>query len=66
MGKNDIEVDQTGRVYLQYLHEWGMHSSLPVLIAQMCDVFSKQPPVYSKPSQPAARPPQYNQPQQNT
>jgi len=58
-------VDQTGRVYLQYLHEWGMHSSLPVLIAQMCDVFSKQPPVYSKPSQPNSRPPQYNQPQYN-
>jgi len=58
-------VDQTGRVYLQYLHEWGQHSTLPVLIAQMCDVFSKQPPVYSKPSQPAARPPGYN-PNPNT
>lgn len=50
-------VDQTGRVYLQYLHEWAHHSTLPVLIAQCCEVFSQQPPVYSKPSQPAARPP---------
>jgi len=46
-------VDQTGRIHLQYLHDWDHSSSLAIMIAQMCEVFSQHPPVYSKPAEAA-------------
>lgn len=43
-------VDQSGKVYLPYLHEWKYNSSdLLGLIQVMVIVFAEQPPVYSKP-----------------
>lgn len=46
-------VDQNGRVYLPYLHEWNPNSSdLIGLIQVMIIVFGETPPVYSKPKVP--------------
>ncbi|XP_013789333.1 tumor susceptibility gene 101 protein-like isoform X2 [Limulus polyphemus] len=43
-------VDQNGRIYLPYLHEWNPNSSdLIGLIQVMIIVFGETPPVYSKP-----------------
>lgn len=43
-------VDQTGRVFLPYLHEWNPNSSdLLGLIQVMIIVFGEAPPVFSKP-----------------
>ncbi|KAG1683149.1 Tumor susceptibility protein 101 protein [Nymphon striatum] len=44
-------VDQTGKIYLPYLHEWKHGSSdLLGLIQVMIIVFGEQPPVYSRAS----------------
>ncbi|XP_045623851.1 tumor susceptibility gene 101 protein isoform X2 [Procambarus clarkii] len=54
--KASRHVDQNGKVYLPYLHEWNLNSSdLPGLIQIMIITFSEMPPVYSKPksAQPA-------------
>ena len=41
-------VDQNGKVYLPYLHEWGANSDLLGLI-QLCIItFSEEPPVYAR------------------
>ncbi|KAH9379780.1 hypothetical protein HPB48_022229 [Haemaphysalis longicornis] len=58
-------VDQTGRIFLPYLHDWNPGSSdLLGLIQVMVVVFGETPPVFSKPQDgspasgyPAARPP---------
>jgi len=43
-------VDQSGKVYLPYLHEWKYNSSdLLGLIQVMIIIFAEQPPVYAKP-----------------
>ncbi|XP_066984343.1 tumor susceptibility gene 101 protein isoform X8 [Macrobrachium rosenbergii] len=48
--KASRHVDQNGKVYLPYLHEWNPSSSdLPGLIQIMIMTFSEMPPVYSKP-----------------
>ncbi|XP_042214351.1 tumor susceptibility gene 101 protein-like isoform X2 [Homarus americanus] len=48
--KASRHVDQNGKVYLPYLHEWNLNSSdLPGLIQIMIMTFSEMPPVYSKP-----------------
>lgn len=48
--KASRHVDQNGKVYLPYLHEWNPNSSdLPGLIQIMIMTFSEMPPVYSKP-----------------
>ncbi|KAK8752863.1 hypothetical protein OTU49_007993 [Cherax quadricarinatus] len=48
--KASRHVDQNGKVYLPYLHEWNLNSSdLPGLIQIMIITFSDMPPVYSKP-----------------
>lgn len=45
-------VDQTGRVFLPYLHEWNPNSSdLLGLIQVMIIVFGETPPVFSKPQE---------------
>ncbi|XP_077494517.1 tumor susceptibility gene 101 [Amblyomma americanum] len=45
-------VDQTGRVFLPYLHEWNPASSdLLGLIQVMIIVFGETPPVFSKPQE---------------
>lgn len=45
-------VDQTGRVFLPYLHEWNPSSSdLLGLIQVMIIVFGETPPVFSKPQE---------------
>ncbi|CAL4073531.1 unnamed protein product, partial [Meganyctiphanes norvegica] len=55
--KASRHVDQNGKVYLPYLHEWNMNSSdLPGLIQLMIMTFSEMPPVYSKPKNAAAAP----------
>nr|XP_027217186.1 tumor susceptibility gene 101 protein-like isoform X5 [Penaeus vannamei] len=54
--KASRHVDQNGKVYLPYLHEWNPNSSdLPGLIQIMIMTFSEMPPVYSKPK--TAQPP---------
>ncbi|XP_071525420.1 tumor susceptibility gene 101 protein isoform X3 [Panulirus ornatus] len=48
--KASRHVDQNGKVYLPYLHEWNLNSSdLPGLIQIMIMTFSEMPPVYTKP-----------------
>lgn len=43
-------VDQTGRIYLPYLHEWKHpQSDLQGLIQVLVCVFGEEPPVFSKP-----------------
>lgn len=45
-------VDQNGKIYLPYLHDWKPNSSdLLGVIQVMIIVFGDQPPVYSKPRQ---------------
>ena len=43
-------VDQSGKIYLPYLHEWN-HSNSDILglIQILIVTFSEQPPVYSRP-----------------
>ena len=43
-------VDQSGKIYLPYLHEWN-HSTSDILglIQILIVTFSEQPPVYSRP-----------------
>lgn len=48
--KASRHVDQNGKVFLPYLHEWNLNSSdLVGLIQIMIMVFNEMPPVYSKP-----------------
>ncbi|KAM3956699.1 tumor susceptibility gene 101 [Aphomia sociella] len=48
--KVSIYVDNNGKVYLPYLHEWSMSgSTLQQLIQAMITAFGEVPPVYSKP-----------------
>lgn len=55
--KASRHVDQNGKVYLPYLHEWNMNASdLPGLIQMMIMTFSEMPPVYSKPKNAPAAP----------
>lgn len=55
--KVSIYVDNNGKIYLPYLHEWSQHgSSLQQLIQAMISAFGEIPPVYSKPRN-EARPP---------
>jgi len=46
-------VDASGRIYLPYLNEWrpNTHSTIGC-IQTMVSIFSQEPPVFSKPSQP--------------
>jgi len=45
-------VDNSGKIYLPYLHEWAYPQSDLIGLIQVCIVtFSEQPPVYSKPKQ---------------
>ena len=45
-------VDQSGKIYLPYLHEWSYpKSDLLGLIQILIVTFSEQPPVYSKPKE---------------
>ncbi|XP_063240573.1 tumor susceptibility gene 101 protein [Bacillus rossius redtenbacheri] len=47
--KPSMFVDQNGRIYLPYLHEWSPNSSdLMGLIQVMVVTFGEQPPVYAK------------------
>merc|ERR1719326_483984 len=67
VAQNNKYVDKSGRVYLQYLHQWNKNSRLTDLIVEMTSCFSMSPPVYSKPGQAAhsyqgqQSQPQYNQ-----
>merc|ERR1712126_340489 len=46
-------VDQNGKIYLPYLHEWShLKSDLLGLIQILIVTFSEQPPVYSRPKNP--------------
>jgi len=48
-------VDQSGKIYLPYLHEWSHpKSELLGLIQILIVTFSEQPPVYSRPKNPEA------------
>lgn len=48
--KASRNVDQNGKVYLPYLHEWNPNSSdLVGLVQMMIMTFSEMPPVYAKP-----------------
>eukprot|EP00118_Oscarella_pearsei_P025887 m.308966 g.308966 ORF g.308966 m.308966 type:complete len:474 (+) comp45190_c0_seq1:28-1449(+) len=48
--KESRHVDQTGMVYLPYLHEWNdRRCDLSGLIQVMSVIFSEQPPVFAKP-----------------
>ncbi|KAG0727347.1 Tumor susceptibility 101 protein [Chionoecetes opilio] len=48
--KASRHVDQNGKVFLPYLHEWNLNSSdLVGLIQIMIMVFNEMPPVYAKP-----------------
>uniref|UniRef100_A0A6A7FPY6 Tumor susceptibility gene 101 protein-like isoform X3 n=2 Tax=Hirondellea gigas TaxID=1518452 RepID=A0A6A7FPY6_9CRUS len=48
--KASRHVDQNGKVYLPYLHEWNPNSSdLLGLVQMMIMTFSEMPPVYAKP-----------------
>ncbi|KAF2352525.1 Steadiness box (SB) domain [Trinorchestia longiramus] len=48
--KASRHVDQNGKVYLPYLHEWNPNSSdLIGLVQVMIMTFSEMPPVYAKP-----------------
>ncbi|XP_017043483.1 tumor susceptibility gene 101 protein [Drosophila ficusphila] len=50
--KVSMFVDQNGKVYLPYLHDWQPHSSdLLSLIQVMILTFGDHPPVYSKPKE---------------
>lgn len=52
-------VDQAGKIYLPYLHEWANGSSDLLGLIQICIVvFSEQPPVFAKPRQPQPQPQQ--------
>lgn len=53
-------VDQTGRIFLPYLHDWNHNcSDLLGLIQVMIVVFGDSPPVFSKPSHVASVPTPY-------
>jgi len=55
-------VDQSGKIYLPYLHEWSHpKSDLLGLVQILIVTFSEQPPVYSKPKQEQSPPPQQQQ-----
>ncbi|GAB6024096.1 hypothetical protein CHUAL_008809 [Chamberlinius hualienensis] len=57
-------VDQSGKIYLPYLHEWKHNSSdLLGLIQVMVIVFGDQPPVYARPRSLEAAPPAVQMPQ---
>lgn len=48
--KVSIYVDNNGKIYLPYLHEWSQNgSTLQKLIQTMITAFGEIPPVYSKP-----------------
>lgn len=55
-------VDNNGRIYLPYLHEWRGTSDndLVILVNVLCMEFSTQPPLYAKPPQPTRPKPTYN------
>jgi len=45
-------VDQSGKIYLPYLHDWSHPNSELLGLVQICiAIFSEQPPVYAKPKQ---------------
>ena len=53
-------VDASGRIYLPYLNEWRMNShSIIGCIQTMVSIFSQEPPVFSKPTQPSRPPAPY-------
>lgn len=53
-------VDNAGKIYLPYLHEWNQASSDLLGLVQVCIIiFSEQPPVFSRPRQPAPTYPGY-------
>jgi len=45
-----VHVDNAGFIYHQYLTQWNVRSSLKDLCTTLTTVFSKDPPVYAKPS----------------
>ena len=52
-------MDHNGKIYLPYLHDWNeVNSDLLGLIQVCIIVFSEQPPVFARSSQPAPPPPQ--------
>lgn len=52
--QNHKHVDMQGMVYLPYLHEWTTKSTLIGLVELASNVFSYDPPLYSRPPQPVA------------
>ena len=53
-------VDAGGRIYLPYLNAWKINShNLIGCVQTMVAIFSQEPPVFSKPSQPPPRPAPY-------
>ena len=53
-------VDNNGKIYLPYLHEWDANGSDILSLIQMCIItFGEQPPVFARS---AARPPAPSQP----
>jgi len=60
-------VDNSGKIYLPYLHDWSHPNSDLLGLIQICIVtFSEQPPVYSKPKDAAPPPPSLPYPAQGT
>ncbi|KAK3865025.1 hypothetical protein Pcinc_029334 [Petrolisthes cinctipes] len=56
--KASRHVDQNGKVFLPYLHEWNLNSSdLVGLIQMMIMAFNEVPPVYAKPKSAHPTPP---------
>lgn len=50
--KVSMYVDQNGKIYLPYLHEWDLNSSdILGLIQVMMVTFGEQPPVFAKPKE---------------
>ena len=45
-----VHVDNAGFIYHQYLTQWSLRSSLKELCSTLTAVFSKDPPVFAKPS----------------
>lgn len=46
-------VDQKGKVYMPYLHEWKQPKSNTLgLIIKLCVVFGENPPLYARPTEP--------------
>ncbi|XP_022663288.1 tumor susceptibility gene 101 protein-like isoform X1 [Varroa jacobsoni] len=63
--KTSQYVDESGRVYLPYLHDWNRNSSdLIGVIQVMIMIFGEQPPVFSKsPNAPGSSRPAQSKPQ---